>query len=65
MFYIFKCYVQYIYAILFSILQEALLKLGKVVFNSFQKLYSILRNSNFTILESEISRRPQMPKHET
>ena len=47
------------------ILATALVKLGKMSFISFQKLFSFLRKSKFRILDIPISWRYQIPKHKT
>ena len=47
----------------FLTLNEVLLKLGKMLFISLQKLFSVSKKSNFRILRFQISWRHQMPKH--
>ena len=49
----------------FLTLNEVLLKLGKMLFISLQKLFSFSRKSNFRILHFQILWRHQMPKHKT
>ena len=39
------------------------MKIGKIFFISLQKLFSFLRKSKFRILDIQVLRRHQMPKH--
>ena len=41
------------------------MKFGKMLFISLQKLFMFSRKPNFSILDIQISRHHQMPKHKT
>ena len=49
--------------VFFKVNKETFMKL--VLFISFQKLFSFSRNSNFRILDIEVSKSHQMPNHKS
>ena len=49
----------------FLVVTKALVRLGKMIFISLQKLFSLSRKSDFRILDFQISWHHQMSKHKT